>query len=513
MSQTGTQTQILVSPLGLNPTYNETIIVLESPNIQSDNFRWVFELYKGVNGESGYELITTLVILPNPKGVGIVDVHRHIENYLSTDFYPADNGNVLAQVEGSGVKWSFEVTEEFDNPVWRFDDNTTSVGANVGFSTDQSVNPNYSNNQHPFVTGDVVSITQDTGYTHAEYNTASTVLTYNNEYIVVSDITKETSTPIEGGVMTLVGGGSRTITQDLTNVVNTFYSFNGVLSFQGFRNWDSNDFLMSFSSSDTTRFLTNMPKTYDITMNDSVWLNSYFDNGNAPTLAYIETNNGTYGIGSSFTWINQKFLAQHKIGAVDFMNTTDPNITVLTGSLPVADSNTTFINYVMLNNYVGSPGAEVSENIRLNIVDRCSKYEAIRFFFMDRLGSYIPLTFDRVSKKTISNKRSFYKQNYGSYDSLSNNYGYTSYDKGTTVSDLESTESITCSSDWLSDDQSRMVVEMLSSPNVYIKDSNGDFVAIVITTNSFEEKKRINDKLINYTITFEYSNNNGSQRG
>ena len=75
------------------------------------------------------------------------------------------------------------------------------------------------------------------------------------------------------------------------------------------------------------------------------------------------------------------------------------------------------------------------------------------------------------------------------------------------------TESVTCTSDWLSDTMASMVVDMLESPNVYVQDENGDYIAINITTNSYEVKKRQNDKLINYVITFEYANKNKSQRG
>jgi hypothetical protein len=513
MPQTGTQTTIKVAPSGITPTYNETVLVLESPNIQSDNFRWIFKLYKGVFGEAEYEIISTLVILPNPDGVGIIDVHRHIENYLSTDFYPSDINSVVTAVDGAGVKWSFEVTEEFQNPVWRFDDNTTAVGANVGFSTDASVNASYSNNQHPFVDGDEVSIVQDPGFTHPEYNTSSTILSYFNEYIVATDIPKESSTAIEGGLMTLVSGGTRTIEQDVALQGNIFFSFNGVLSFQGFRKWDATDYLMTNTSADTTKFLTNMPKTYDVSINDRVWLNANFSTGSVPALTYIVTDNGTYGVSTAYPPSNQFFLVQNKIGPLDFINTTDAGIIVLTGALPVVDANTTFIDYVMLNNYVDGPGVEVSETIRLNIVDDCSKYSPIRFFFMDKLGSYIPLTFNKVSRTNVKNDKSNYKQNYGNYDSVSETYGYTTYAKGTTTYDNVSTTSVTCTSDWLSDEQVDMVVEMLGSPNVYIQDENNEYIAINITTTSYEEKKRINDKLLNYTITFTYAQNGGSQRG
>ena len=48
---------------------------------------------------------------------------------------------------------------------------------------------------------------------------------------------------------------------------------------------------------------------------------------------------------------------------------------------------------------------------------------------------------------------------------------------------------------------------------VYIQDENGEYVAVNITTNSYEIKKTVNDKLINYTISFEYAQTNTNQRG
>tara|TARA_R110000803_G_scaffold104245_4_gene172417 strand:- start:2695 stop:4230 length:1536 start_codon:yes stop_codon:yes gene_type:complete len=511
MPQTGTQTTIKVSPSGLTPTYNETIVVLESPNIQSDNFKWLIDIYKGVPSDSDYELLSSIVILPNPDGYGVIDFHRHIENYITTDFYPADKDKVISRISGSGLKWSFAVTEQFENPKWRFDDNTTNVGPNVGFSTDKSLNVNYSNDQHPFVTGDIVSIIQDPGFSHPEYNTSATTLTYNNEYQVITDIPKEGSTPIEGGIMTLVSGGTRTIEQVFTTNETTIYSFNGALSFQGFRNWVAADYNMNSTSPITTKFLSDIPRTYNVTLEDRVWINGLQnDISNPPILGYITTDNGTYGVNNQYNAIGQTFLVQNKIGPKDLMETTDTTLVALTGSLPVVDANTTFITYHQ--SVMPIPSA-VSESITLNIVENCSKYESIRFFYLDKLGSYLPLTFNKLSRTNVSNERKNYRQNYGTYDSVSNSWGYTTYDRGTTTYDIVSSEKVTCNSDWLTEDAVSMVVNMLNSPIVYIQDENGDYVAITITTNSYEVKKTINDKLLNYTLTFEYAQTNTNQRG
>ena len=482
--QTGSQTTIKVKPLGVTPTYNETIVVLESTNIQSSNFKWLVDIYKGAPLDSDYELLSTIVILPNPEGYGIIDFHRHIENHISTDFYPADVSEVIGRVSGAGLKWSFKVTEQFDNVVWRFDDNQTDLGANVGFRTD---NFGGSLSEHPFVTGDKVTILQDAGFTHSEYNASNVTLTYDNEYTVVTDIPKLSDTPVEAGLMTLEDKGTRTIEQVFATDETTIYSFNGALTFQGFRNWSAADYNMNYTSSTLTKFLTDIPRSYDITLNDRVWINGLQnDVTNPPTLGFITTNNGTYGVNNQFGSTGQTFLVQHKIGAKDLTETTDTSLVALTGTLPAVDSNTTFITYFQSKLPTGTA---VSETITLNIVDDCSKHESIRFFYMDKLGSYLPVTFNKVSKNNITNTRSNYKQNYGSYDATSNVWGYTTYDKGNTTYDLTSKEVVTCSSDWINEEGVAMVTSMLNSPIVYIQDANGDYIAITITTNSYEVKK------------------------
>ena len=288
------------------------------------------------------------------------------------------------------------------------------------------------------------------------------------------------------------------------------YSFNGALTFQGFRDWDASDYNMNSTSPTTTKFLTDGPRIFNVTLEDRVWLNGLQNVGTSPAAGFIITDNGTYSVDNNLNTTGQKFLTQHKIGPKDLTETTDTSFTALTGSLPAVDSNTTFIAYYQSASPV--PTA-VSQSITLNIVDDCSKYESIRFFYMDKLGSYLPITFNKVSKTNVTNKRSSYRQNYGSYDATSNVWGYTTYDRGNTTYDLVSSEKITCTSDWMNEDEVSMVTSMLNSPIVYIQDANGNYIAITITTNSYEVKKTVNDKLINYTLTFEYANTNTNQRG
>lgn len=499
MPQTGTQTDIKVKPLSVSPTYNETIVVLDSPSKQSNNFKWLVNIYKGESTDTDYELISSLVILPNPQGYGVIDFHRHIENYISTSFFPSDIDKVSSKVTNEGLKWSYEITEKADNIKWRFEDNYTSVGSFVGFTS--------SIYKHPYVVGDVINITQDTGATHSAYDGQATITTIVDEYTILTDKTYLGSTPVEGGQSELEDKTSREIEQVLTASDNVLYSFNGALSFQDFRTWDSSEYELTNTSLNTTKFLSTQ-KEIDITVNDRVWINSLL--GSAPFgLLEIETDNGIYLVGQTHTPTGQHFINQNKIGYKDILESLD-TFTSIGNPLPPVDVNTTFIK-ITPKNSTGS--TVVGETITLNIKDYCSKHEAVRFFYMGKFGEYLPLTFDRVSKRNINNTRSNYKQNYGSYDSVANAWGYTTYDKGLTTYDISSKEVITCTSDWLSESQVSMVVDMLNSPNVYIQDSNNNYVSVNITTNSYEVKKKVNEKLLNYTLSFEYSNTNTNQRG
>jgi len=505
MILTGTTTEIKVSPTGLTPTYNETILVLESPNIISDNFKWIVELYKGVDSEPEYELISTLTILPNPEGYGVLDVHRHIENYITTSFYPADVNDVSSKVLNEGLKWSVQIKEVFENPKWRFLDNNfygTYSPNDLGFHSN-------STDKHPFIVGDVIDIVQDPGYINPEYNDQWTIIATPDEYTIVVDGPFLLSTPANPGTATLTSGGTRTIVQDLPLSATTFYSFNGVLSHQDFRNWDSSEYLLSTSSTTSTKLLLDNVTQFDITLEDRVWVNSYMGLPKSPYITF-KTDNGTFITPNGHIPSGQHFINQNKLGPKDLLESTGL-INRVSGpiSLPILDSNTTYIEWYFSDGLLNP----LSETIRYDIVDDCSRYDKIRFFYMDKLGSYLPLTFNKVSRQKNSVKRSNYSQNYGTYDSVSDAWGYTTYDRGMTNYDKVITETVTCTSDWLTETMASMVLDMLESPNVYIQNEDGDYIAINITTNTYEIKKRQNDKLINYTISFEYAIKNKSQRG
>ena len=488
-------TTLKVSPSALNPTYNETIFVLESPNIVQNNFKWVVEIWiDGLPNATGTTKITTLVILPNPEGFGVIDVQRHIENYISSTFYPADLDTTSVAPE-SFRNWSLDITEVFENYVYNFDYNNDDSG-DVSFIN--------LGEDHFFEVGNDVAILQDPGATYPSYDGDTTVLRVPTTDSITINKTWLGATPSEPGTAT----GNKIVEVHQVDASNFEYrSFNGVINFADFNTFDYTVYNME-TANPTAKFLTNVPDDYELRRNDPLWINGYSDSRTYNNLNIV-TDNGDFLITPIVPTPQFKdtFILQAKIGHPDLLNSTS-SVFVISGAEPMVDDNTTFITAQAMSG--GTPVGEVKS---VTITDKCSKYENIKLFFLDRLGSYIPLNFDKVSKTNVTNERSNYKQNYGNYDSVADSWGYTSHARGTTTYDISSKKSITCTSDWLTDEQVQLVQILLNSPEVYYIDEAGIYRAITITTNSYEEKKRVSDKLLNYTITFEYSNNDGNQRG
>ena len=494
MPLTSNTTTVKVSPTGLSPAYNETIFVLESTHIAQENFKWIIEIWvDGLPNAMGAIKISTLSILPNPEGFGVIDVQRHIENYITKTFQPADL-DTTGTAPDSFREYSLNVTEQFDNYVWNFDFSNDDAGdAVLGSSGDA----------HFFEVGDEVTILQDGSPTYPTYDGATTVLGIGTFEITI-DKTYGGTAESDPGTAT----GNKSVQVSQTTASSFSYdSFNGVINFADFNSFNSDIYDMD-SSNPTALFLTDIPNNYELTRTDPLWINGYSDSYSFTTMNIV-TDNGTFLINpiSPTPPIKDTLIIQAKIGYPDLLNSTSI-ISVSSGALPMVDDSTTFITAQAMQGITA-----ISEIKSFTVVDKCSKYENIKLFFLDRFGSYIPLNFNRVNKTNVTNSRSNYKQNYGNYDSVSDSWGYTTHARGVTSYDIVTTKSITCTSDWLTNEQVELMQILLTSPDVYYIDEVGVYRAITITTNSHEEKKRVNDKLLNYTITFEYSNNNGNQRG
>ena len=232
------------------------------------------------------------------------------------------------------------------------------------------------------------------------------------------------------------------------------------------------------------------------------------DNDTARYLKVV-SNNGTYYFENqhNISSATKEFLSV-RVGAADITGAT-----LAAGSpssaLPVFDDNTTSYTVQTVTTDYVTPSSEE----RTFKIDRsCTEHENVKLIYLNRGGSYSPFNFIGASFKTVSVKKTNYQQNYGTYDSTLNAYGWDSNDVGVKRLDTNVTESIKINSGWLSTEEGDLIKDLIISPQVYYMDANGLIRAVEIKTNSVKIKQKKTDKLINYSLTFEYSTNNANQR-
>lgn len=133
------------------------------------------------------------------------------------------------------------------------------------------------------------------------------------------------------------------------------------------------------------------------------------------------------------------------------------------------------------------------------IIDEC-RYTPTNVVFENKYGAFENLTMFKKRTEKLDVKRKQFKNNYilnGSYDISKHQIkDYNVYGN----------EKITLNSGFLTEDENDLFKELMLSENVYFYE-NDSFVPVNVTSSTWQEKTRTNDKVINYTIEFDYAFN------
>lgn len=149
----------------------------------------------------------------------------------------------------------------------------------------------------------------------------------------------------------------------------------------------------------------------------------------------------------------------------------------------------------------------LSETYRITIVDECSKYSTTDLFYLNSLGGFDSFRFNRFKRDTFDIQRKSFKSN--PY-TLGATYAYTTSAFNSKNYDINSQHKVKMFSDWITEDESTALLDLLQSPVVYMYD--GTLVAVSIENSSYEIKKHVQDKAFNLEIDIAYSFENKRQR-
>lgn len=303
-------------------------------------------------------------------------------------------------------------------------------------------------------------------------------------------------------------GASSGITNYTNLTTSSGYAYNGVFDSLSFLNYSINTYVLQNTSS---QFLTDRP-TFETRAGEKLILGFMTDAFNeAHDLEVISF----YDEGTVFntvripnTYANIPNIEDRSINVRvdhDWLSSLS-NLDLSFGTTPIFSANYEYYDIKIKNNV----GTIVSETIRIYPgEDICSKYDPIRFKFMNNYGKYDYYTFTGAKTKTTNITRNTYKSNPNTWNST--DYSYNRMSRGLNQYETILDDTITINSDWITEAESAWLEQLVTSPDVYIYDGS-NLVAVNITNANYETKYVASQQLFNLVISFTYSQNRKRQR-
>ena len=164
-----------------------------------------------------------------------------------------------------------------------------------------------------------------------------------------------------------------------------------------------------------------------------------------------------------------------------------------------ASGNIASANYSTTDTAIQPSGA-----VRLNIkrID-CTKYGNGRLItFINKFGVIQDLWFNKKRTDDLSVKRDSYDTNI--ILSSTSAVNYNTYNPSSVVQDVTSKKSLTLNTGFLKEEYNEVIRELFQSEDVWIRENNKT-LPVKIKDSDFTYKTHLNDKLVNYTIQFQYA--------
>lgn len=131
----------------------------------------------------------------------------------------------------------------------------------------------------------------------------------------------------------------------------------------------------------------------------------------------------------------------------------------------------------------------------------CSKYEPIRVTFINKYGAFQDLYFTRRSNESINVQTEDYKASVMDFA----NFSYDTSAHQMRTLNLIGNESITLNTDYIDESCNEHIKQLMLSEQIWMTRLTDEekIVPLKLKSNSLQLKKRVSDKLIQYTMEFD----------
>lgn len=462
----------LAAPATFTPAYNPNAYYYDSTNKNSTGFSYVVDIYAAGTSTKIYEGR----ISPRPNdGYGFIDLSKILQSTLSNEM-PIGN-TTFRQATTNFKRYDIKVGEEYvvsytiDTPVdnggyLQLDTtavNTFSVGDQVVIS---GCNISTVDGLHTIIdVADTDTFTIDLVYDAGMASVTTGSITYADN--------------------------RKTITRDLDTLSGQI-AYDAARTFVDFRSWTTAAWAMDSTSAPYGKFLTSAPNEFTIGEDSEAHLMMYSPNTSTYCArVYFENSNGDilYRSTANAGWYVMSVAA----------GTSNANpTTVVSGSTPLIKATTEWYDVWMAD----ASGNRTSDKFRFTIDARCVINDFV-IVFKDRMGSYLPFSFQLKSKEEKSITREEYKKSYGDYSGGS--FTYATTDRGNTVFSVDEVTTYTLTTNWMNDADSVYFKELITSNECQML-IDGTYVAVNVVNTSHEVKRQQNKKMIQYTIQVTQSN-------
>ena len=132
------------------------------------------------------------------------------------------------------------------------------------------------------------------------------------------------------------------------------------------------------------------------------------------------------------------------------------------------------------------------------------KYPNVRIKWKNRYGQFDYFNFYMVSRTAFSTTNRSYQPQLGSWESST--LGYNNYDSGKLNYIVDSQQSLTVNTNWVSEEYNDLFKQMLVSEEIYwvYDEENNDLRPITIATETVQFLTHAVDKLIRYSFEFNW---------
>ena len=243
---------------------------------------------------------------------------------------------------------------------------------------------------------------------------------------------------------------------------------------------------------------------------------------------FVDNGNSTYTITTDGSPASQStiFLLIEPCGAFATTTLADFDVVSISGSditietqdqsaalhleCAIASASSVAVEYTYVTTTGGNQIHRVNNQSVLRYEILCEpKYNVVDCLFINKWGCWDSFSFVKKSINSLNTTSSSYKRSVGFVDRGPFGIGTPTYNYDTkehqkVVYNKNANKSITVNTGFVDESFNLLLEEMMVSEKIYLI-INDEVYPVLINTNSVEYKTSVNDKLINYTIDFEFA--------